>query len=230
MNSSETNRLIVSLIASHLGDLCQEVVFVGGCAASLLITDEAAPEVRSTTDVDCIVDVISKRDYYKLENRLRDKGFSPSKNVICRWEIEGVKVDVMPTDSSILGFSNRWYKAAILHANEFKLTQDLTIQLVSAPYFLATKYEAFLHRGKEDYYASHDLEDIVAVTDGRVELAAEYQSSSRELKGYLAQVFNRLLANQYFIQALPGHLGGSKEAMRRLPIVLERFKQFTQLD
>jgi len=38
------------------------------------------------------------------------------------------------------------------------------IRLITAPYFLATKFEAFHGRGHGDVRGSHDLEDIVAVT------------------------------------------------------------------
>jgi hypothetical protein len=33
--------------------------------------------------------------------------------------------------------------------------------MVTAPYFLATKIEAFYGRGKKDFLASHDMEDII---------------------------------------------------------------------
>ena len=67
----------------------------------------------------------------------------------------------MPTDEKILGFSNRWYKAAIHSAITYQLTEDLTIRSVTAPYFLATKMEAFLGRGHGDFLGSHDFEDMM---------------------------------------------------------------------
>jgi hypothetical protein len=36
--------------------------------------------------------------------------------------------------------------------------------------FVATKFEAFHGRGNNDHLASHDLEDIITVVDGRPEL------------------------------------------------------------
>lgn len=41
----------VELIAAALGPLCDQLVFVGGCAVGLLITDAAAAPVRVTYDV-----------------------------------------------------------------------------------------------------------------------------------------------------------------------------------
>ena len=47
------------------------------------------------------------------------------------------------------------------------LLRDLEIRVVTAPYFIATKIEAFRGRGRGDFLASHDLEDLIFVIDGR---------------------------------------------------------------
>ena len=39
--------------------------------------------------------------------------------------------------------------------------------------FIATKYVAFLDRVAADYYASHDLEDLITVIDGREKIIEE---------------------------------------------------------
>ena len=62
---------------------------------------------------------------------------------ICRWQHGQIKLDLMPLDEKILGFSNRWYKAAMDTANEFEIERDIRIRVVTAPYFCATKLEAF---------------------------------------------------------------------------------------
>jgi len=103
-------------MAARLGPLLPEIVFVGGCATGLLITDPAASPVRATDDVDVIVQVASYAEYVRFSKRLRNLGFyedSSEDAPICRWLIDHMKLDVMPTDETILGFSNRWYKPAI---------------------------------------------------------------------------------------------------------------------
>ncbi len=50
-----------------LGDLRDELVLVGGCAASLLIDAPTAPPPRVTFDVDLIAEVAALRNYYALE-------------------------------------------------------------------------------------------------------------------------------------------------------------------
>ena len=74
MVGQNPNLELLALAVTHLGPLADEMVFVGGCAAGLLITDPAAPPVRVTRDVDAIVQVVSLQDYYQLSARLRAQG------------------------------------------------------------------------------------------------------------------------------------------------------------
>ncbi|MFH2119243.1 MAG: hypothetical protein ABIJ25_02460, partial [Pseudomonadota bacterium] len=83
-------------------------------------------------------------EYHRLEAELRSKGFKQdmSENApVCRWLVDAIKVDIMPTQEEILGFSNRWYLPAIKNADLIELENELTIKLVSPPYFLATKID-----------------------------------------------------------------------------------------
>lgn len=227
--AKDANLAMLVHVAKRLGPLLDKVVFAGGCAAGLLVTDEAVPDVRATVDVDMIVEAMSRADYYKIEKKLRELGFlqpiEDNAPIIYRWEIDGIKVDIMPTDESILGFSNRWYSDAIKTAQEVQLKHDLRIKLVAAPYFLATKLEAFRGRGKGDYLASHDMEDIIAVVDGRPELIDEIQSSSPDLRKYLATEFAIELESDDFRDSIPGHLLPDESSQARLQIVLSRLEQ-----
>lgn len=187
MNRSSTQRNLNSLIliANQLGELCNEVTFVGGCVTGLLITDKAAPDVRFTVDVDCIINVVTKHEYHSLSEKLRNKGFkemSFGNHPIRRWDCDGILIDVMPTDKNVLGFSNLWYKDAQNNAVSKNLNDSQIIKVISAPYFLATKLEAFKDRGKQDFLLSHDLEDIIAVIDGRPEIVDDVSSTLQNLK------------------------------------------------
>jgi hypothetical protein len=107
---------MVKVVARGLESLNERVVFLGGAATSLLITDPALPHIRTTFDVDVIMEVLSGMDYYRLEDSLRERGFTQSidsEHPVCRWTFHEVIVDIMPTDEKILGFSNRWYSQAI---------------------------------------------------------------------------------------------------------------------
>jgi hypothetical protein len=111
----------------------------------------------------------------------------------------------MPTDESILGFGNRWYKKAIALSINHQLTEKIEIKIVTAPYFLATKLEAFKTRGKSDYYVSHDFEDIVSILDGRVEIVEEIHKADSELRDHLINTFTEINNSPAFKGAIPGH-------------------------
>jgi len=64
--------------------------------------------------------------------------------------------------------------------------------------------EAFRGRGKMDFQASHDLEDFVAVIEGRDTLLREIAESTLELRRYLAEAAKMLLAEPRFLDVLPG--------------------------
>lgn len=70
-----------------------------------------ALSIRPTEDVDLLAQVPVRAEYYALETELRSRGFQQDMRVgapICRWTVDEVTVDVMPTLPDVLGFSNRW--------------------------------------------------------------------------------------------------------------------------
>jgi hypothetical protein len=205
--------------AEKLRPLLPEIVFVGGCATGLLITDPGAAPVRRTYDVDVISEITSYADYAVFSERLRSLGFiedSREGAPLCRWQHGDLVLDVMPLDASILGFSNRWYADALRTAVEVELQNGLNLKSITAPYFLGTKIEAFRGRGDGDYFASHDLEDFIAVIDGRRSLLREVEESSTDLRAYIAGAVRDLLAASRFLDALPGHLASDAASQARI--------------
>jgi hypothetical protein len=226
------NLKILELAVAELGELADEMVFVGGCTTGLLITDPAAPAIRFTQDVDAIVQVVSRAEYYRFSEKLRAKDFREDMREaapLCRWVSDNVTLDVMPTDSSILGFGNLWYEQAIENSEIIKLPSGNAIQVVSAPYFLITKLEAFKGRGGGDYLLSHDIEDIVAVLDGRPSMLDELDLASTELKQELARRFAELLNDDNFTSAVFGHMPTDKTSQARVQIVLNAMKTITEM-
>jgi hypothetical protein len=212
--------------ATRLSPLLDQIAFVGGCVTGLLLTDPAAAPVRPTLDVDAITAISSYTELTLLESRLRDLGFHQPHAEgapICRWKNGALLLDLMPTDSSILGFTNRWYPPAFAHAQKLEIG-EYEIRVITAPYFLATKLEAFHGRGKNDF-SSHDLEDIVTVVDGRPELVDEVHLAPEDLQKYLSDEFGSLVSNHDFLDALPGHLMLDAASQQRAGLVLERMKR-----
>jgi len=172
----------------------------------LLITDKAAAEVRPTYDVDAIAEISSYVAYADFSERLRRCGFSEDASEgapICRWRLKKTILDIMQLDEKILGFSNRWYKPAMDSAVIRELEADLRVRVVTAIYFCATKLEAFAGRGKHDYQSSHDLEDLMAVLDGRPELAEEIHSGPEDVRAYIAAESRKLFATVSFSMHCP---------------------------
>lgn len=225
MRADHPNKEYLLLIADALGDFRNEVVFVGGCAAGLLLTDPAAAGIRATKDVDAIVEATTLREYYELEARLPASGFLRhlEDGVICRWRhaTSGVLFDLMAIDPAILGFSNRWYPEAARTATRTSLSDRIEIRLIAAPAFIATKLEAFVSRGQGDFLSSHDLEDVLNVVDGRPSIAQEMRTASRELQEFVRERLSALLAEPRFEDYLPGLLTDEN----RTDIVISRLRE-----
>jgi len=225
-------QLLESAVGS-LGELVNEFVFLGGCATGLLIVDTAASPTRETIDVDVIVQVLSRGEYYLLCGRLRQQGFNEDTSEgapICRWTNGQVILDVIPADPSVLGFGSAWYAPAMKHAVKMDLPDGKSIRIVSSPYFLITKLEAFDGRGAGDYQMSHDIEDIVAVLDGRPVIVDEVRYSMAELRHALAERFRVLLNEHRFVDAVSGHLPTDAASQARAPIVFERMREISELE
>lgn len=230
MRANDPNIEMIQIVSKALGHLNRELVFVGGCAVGLLITEPARPPARATIDVDLVSEVSTLMEYYRLAERLKAAGFKEDiDGPTCRWKYGQLIVDVMPREVAALGFSNRWYGEAIRSATDIELPNKNVIRMVSAPLMLATKIEAFQGRGNGDYTASRDIEDIVAVVDGRSELLEEVGRAPIEVQDYLREEFDELLANSYFFESIAGHLNPDAASQARRSFVVEKLRTIAGL-
>ena len=224
MRRDDPNLPNLCAIAEAVGDLRDRVVFVGGATAGLLITDPAAELVRATQDVDAIVEA-QLGEFHRIEEQLAARGFvrDIESGVICRWIHRESRnlFDLMPVDSHVLGFSNRWYGYAVDTARPTSLGDGLTILMVTAPAFIATKLEAFADRGAGDILASHDLEDVLNVVDGREELTKEMETTPARVRDAVRTALKQLLAHADFNNALPGLIADAD----RTDTVLRRLRR-----
>lgn len=227
MRADDPNLTYLRRIAEALGELREQVVFVGGAVAGLLVTDPLADAVRATRDVDAVVNA-DRALFHRIEEALAKRGFARdiSSDVICRWvhKDSGVLFDLMPVQPEVLGFSNRWYPYAVESAVSVDLGAGLTIRLVSAAAFVATKLEAFAGRGNGDFMSSHDLEDVLNIVDGREELADEMGVAPTQLRQAVAAAIAQLLKNPDFVNVLPGLIAEPERAT----LVLDRLKAMSQ--
>ena|SRR2546428_1852967 len=206
--SHNTNIVRLKAVANALMELNQDVVFVGGATVSLYANPDVAPEARPTDDVDVIIELASYADYAKLEERLRQIGFinDITSGVICRYKIQGIIVDIMPTAPEPLGFSNKWYSEGFQNAINYSLDGDTIIKIFSIPYFIASKLEAFKSRGKGDYRTSSDFEDIIYVFENGLEVKSHLKEANENIHNYLREEFTLLLKDESFEEGLYAHL------------------------
>jgi hypothetical protein len=224
---------LIRLVAYALGELNDSAVFVGGATVPFYIPEVYWPQARATEDVDVVLEVMGRKENWATEKRLREKGFTNDVSEgapICRWVYKGLKVDVMSPDGEIFGFTNQWYKEGVEKAVQLKSPLP-EVKILSLPYFLATKMEAFLGRGHGDYQGSPDMEDIISVleTHQKDKMEISLKNTSDELKSYLDVHLNHLKANNDFLDALPGAtfnrvdpIEGSKSVIDSIELILKK--------
>lgn len=223
---ADPNRALFESVVHLLAPVLDEFVFVGGCTTGLFITDPAAGGIRPTGDVDAIVDLASYAEYASLAERLRGLGLNEDVEPgapLCRWRKRHLIVDIMPTDATVLGFSNRWYPTAIETADTFHIAEH-DVQVVTPSLFIATKLEAFHGRGGNDVFASHDLEDIITVVDGRPEIVSDVAASPTDVRDYIGEEIRALLDDPDFLEALGGFLLPDAASQRRRSLLEARLR------
>ncbi|MCU0354260.1 MAG: hypothetical protein MUD08_11070 [Cytophagales bacterium] len=128
----------IKAVAQALRPLSQEVVFVGGATVALYCDLQQIPEIRPTDDVDVVVELATYGSYGELDAKLRAIGFRNDvmSGVICRYQVQGITVDVMPTVPDALGFSNRRYPDGFRQAISVPVDENLAVKIFSVPFLL----------------------------------------------------------------------------------------------
>jgi predicted nucleotidyltransferase len=222
--------VLISAVAQTLGKLPWKVVYLGGSTTHLHLTDPAAPVPELTDDVDVVVEITSPVEF-QIDLREKLKELSAKEDTsedapACRWLLGEIRVDIMTPNDAVLGFANRWYTAALETARPCALADGTHIDLIHAPVFIATKLEAYRDRGNGDCLASKDIEDIIAVFDGRPELTAELQAIPKDLQAFVREELSQLLADANLAYAVEGYL---HEAPERASAVFDRLRAITRV-
>jgi len=143
---------------------------------------------------------------------------------VCRWLLDDKIIDSMPTRGDILGFSCVWYPLAYETATPIQLPDGTVIRLVTPACFLATKLSAFADRGRRDPITSHDLEDVIAVIDGRQEIVSDVSQAPAILRSAIRELLDKVLALQDAEDVVAAHLLPDAKSQERLPLVLDRIR------
>jgi hypothetical protein len=223
MKNRIINNAVVAEVANALKELKDQMIFVGGSVVNLYVDEEAAEEVRQTDDVDVTINLINYTAWVQMQERLAELGFSPDPegHAICSYLYRGIPVDIMASEEGPLGGGNKWYK--IGYDNLWiKKVREETINILSAPCFLATKFEAFNGRSG-DYRASHDFEDIIYVLDNRTTIIEEIKNDHPEIIQFLKEEFTRVSASLSFEEIITCHVHPLIQE-ERVPIIKEKIE------
>lgn len=227
LKNTRINRFATRKIAMALGELNEKVVYVGGAVVSLYIDDTSAEDVRPTKDIDITLEIFTLGELEKLRQLLNQKGFyqTAEDNVICRFRYDEMKIDVMATRPIGWAPANPWFDAGI-HSTLAIDIEDVTIKILSLPYFLATKFAAFTERGRIDPRTSHDFEDIVYLLNYTSYLKPAVLNADMEVQVFLKQAFLEILDSSALQEAVIGNLFHENQ-MARFNKILNLLKEIT---
>jgi hypothetical protein len=206
MENRKINIAVVAEIAKALQEVKNQMVFVGGAVISLYTDDPAADEIRPTGDIDMTVKIMNYSSWVTLQERLSELNIHPDPygHAICSYKYNDIPVDIMPSEDGPIGPTNKWYK---LGFDDLKLVKalDEEIQILPAPCFLATKFEAYKSRGT-DYRTSHDIEDIIYIIDNRIHIVDEISVSKIEIIQFLQEEINKIIDCGLLDEVLSAHI------------------------
>jgi hypothetical protein len=222
------NLAMLMRAVDRLSPLLDRFVFLGGAVTELFITSPGVAGTRQTKDIDIVVNVLNLGEYAEsLRAQLMGLGLREDIRdgaPVCRWLLDDLIVDIMPTRGDILDFSCDWYQLAYDTARPIVLPDGSAIRLVTPACFLATKLAAFGDRGRRNPMASHDLEDVIAVIDGRREIVADLRAASPDLRAYVADRLSQFLDRSDAVVLVAAQLMPDSDSQDRLPFVLDRIR------
>lgn len=204
----------INTIALALGDLNEQVVYVGGAVAGLYIDNPGAPEVRPTKDVDIVLEIASVLELEDLRQKLAERGihFAKDEKVMCRFIYQNILLDVMATKEVGWAPANPWFKSGFDHL-EIRHLDEVEIKIMPFVYYLASKFIAFKNRGT-DPRTSHDFEDIVYVLDNRTTLVNDILESEEDVKVFLIVELTAVLNEASLQEAVLAHLEPATQTQR----------------
>lgn len=228
MYNKVINLALVAQVADGLQELNQKMVFIGGAVISLYTDDPAADEIRPTKDIDMTINLANYAEWAQMQERLAELHFYPDPHghSICSYQYNKIAIDIMPAEDSSIGVSNRWYKPGFNYLQQITLAEGISITILSSPYFLATKLEAFKGRGNNDFYGSHDYEDIIYLLDNRTTIAEEILAADDTVRAYIKQELTQIKNHPQANEILAMHIHPFIREERFL-ILLEKIEEIT---
>ena len=225
---SQLNLEVVARVARALGELNDQVVYIGGAVISIYATEPGADLPRVTEDIDVCVQVSTFAQMEKLRELLASKSIYPDPQGIhiYRYRYQGIAIDFIPFEETAFGPTNSWLKPGFDKA--FKTTVgDVDIAVLPVSLFLATKWEAFNSRGSDPRY-SHDFEDIMYVLDNNEEVVSDINNATATLKKTLKSMSSFILNHPNSNEIIECHINQTT-AMERGAFITETLQEILEL-
>lgn len=225
MKNATINRGIIKKIAFALGELNEQVIYVGGATVGLYINDPAAEDVRPTKDVDISLSIATIGELEQIREAITQKGFiqTAEVDVICRFRYDDVKVDVMNTKAIGWAPANPWFAPGFESRMQIEINGQ-PIFIIPLPYFLASKFAAYNSRGKNEPRTSHDFEDIIYILDNRTDLVEQINTANEDVKPFLKSEFESILNDKVKQEAILGNLFYESRDERYV-MIIDKLKQ-----
>lgn len=207
-----------------------DFAFLGGSVLSLLVTNPDVDAIRVTKDVDVMMDIRTRKDFHKADRILEGLGFRHDTREdapICRWVYEDVTVDVLPTTEDVLGWKSKWFAEALDESTAITVGRR-KVRVVTAPYFVALKLEAFEDRGAGDFVTSTDFEDVICLFNGRATIVDEIAACDK-LRAGLAGKFTGYLNSPGLEDAVEGFVQTEPDPEPRKARIMGMFKSVAAL-
>lgn len=228
LKNQTINLKVVEKVALALGDLNDEIIYVGGAVVSLYVTDEGAEQPRPTKDIDISVQISTYAQMDNLRLKLAKKNIYPASNekIIYRYSYEDILIDFIPYEDSPLGPTNRWLKPGFKRAYPIKLGET-EINILPVSIFIATKWEAFKSRGGDPRF-SHDFEDIIYVIDTNLAFVEDVKNAHKDVKSFLKEMSKEILSHPSANEIIECHLN-PHTAEARKKMLVNKLQQVIQL-
>ena len=214
----DENKAMLAQVALALPKWENRVLFIGGATLGFYLDEGLHSLLRTTLDVDLVIEVASLSKFYLLADDLRKAGFIELPERTSRWKYNGLLLDILPSGVGELQLSNPWIQEAFTKAVKQKLGGNISILIPTIFDFIALKFQAFEDRGNKDFLAK-DMDDIITVIDGYpAELPIGQAEISATVGDYLVSKLNEILGDPEFLNLLPGMLPNSSQTR------VQRFK------
>ncbi len=229
LKNQTINLKVVEKVALALGELNNEVIYVGGAVISLYVTDKGGELPRPTKDIDISVQISSYPQMDQLRELLANKKKypAPTETILYRYSLENILIDFIPYEETPLGPTNRWLKPGFEKAYPIKVG-NTEIKILPVSLYLATKWEAFNNRGG-DPRTSHDFEDVIYVIDNNRSIVDDIANADNNVRDFLKQMSTEILAHPSVNEIIECHINPFTADERR-KLIIDKLEQIQVID